>query len=183
MRRKLIAKLKEAAPGSRERALYEEFETTKRTAEASSIFSRVPADDGGRFPLTGRGDVNTYALFAELFATLASRRGRAGVIIPTGIATDDTTKAFFGGITAHQKLVSLWSMYEIRQWFAGTDDRKAFCLFTMGSTFEPAQFAFNIKTLDELHHPDKIFELTPQQITLINPNTHTAPVFRSRADA
>ena len=42
-------------------ASIEEFETAKRLAEASSIFSR----ESGRFPLTGRGDVNTYALFAE----------------------------------------------------------------------------------------------------------------------
>ena len=78
-RGRLIAKLKEAAPGTRERALYEEFEAAKRTAEASSVFARVAGEDGGRFPLTGRGDVNTYALFAELFASLASQRGRAGV--------------------------------------------------------------------------------------------------------
>ena len=52
-------------------------------AEASSVFARVPAEEGGRFPLTGRGDVNTYALFAELFSTCL-RRGRAGVIVPTG---------------------------------------------------------------------------------------------------
>src|SRR4029077_6223345 len=83
----LIAKLKEAEQGSRERTLYEEFETAKRTAEASSAFARAPADDGGRFPLTGRGDVNTYALFAELFAGLISKRGHGGVIVPTGIAT------------------------------------------------------------------------------------------------
>ena len=60
--------LKEAVPGTRERVLYDEFEAAKRTAEASSVFARVPAVDGGRFPLTGRGDVNTYALFAELFS-------------------------------------------------------------------------------------------------------------------
>ena len=95
-RGRLIAKLKEAAPGTRERALYEEFETAKRAAEASSVFARVAAEDGGRFPLTGRGDVNTYALFAELFASLTSKRGRAGVIVPTGIATDATTAPFFG---------------------------------------------------------------------------------------
>src|SRR6478736_3971865 len=66
-RGRLIARLEEAAPGTRERELYEEFEVAKRTAEASSVFARVPAEDAGRFPLTGRGDVNTYALFAELF--------------------------------------------------------------------------------------------------------------------
>ena len=43
-----------------------DFETAKRIAEAASVFAR----EFGRFPLTGRGDVNTYALFAELFANL-----------------------------------------------------------------------------------------------------------------
>ena len=94
--------LKAAEPGTRERALYEEFETAKRIAEASSVFARVPEDDGGRFPLTGRGDVNTYALFAELFANLTGPRGRAGVIVPTGIATDATTAPFFGALVAEK---------------------------------------------------------------------------------
>jgi hypothetical protein len=40
-RGKLIAELKDAPPGSRDRALYEEFEAAKRTAEASSVFARV----------------------------------------------------------------------------------------------------------------------------------------------
>ena len=75
-------------------------EAAERIAEASSVFARVPDDDGGRFPLTGRGDVNTYALFGELFANLASPRGRAGVIVPTGIATDSTTAPFFGALVA-----------------------------------------------------------------------------------
>jgi hypothetical protein len=41
-RGKMIAVLTVAKPGTRERALYEEFETAKRIAEASSIFARVP---------------------------------------------------------------------------------------------------------------------------------------------
>jgi hypothetical protein len=106
-RGRLIAKIKDFTPGTRERALYEEFEGTKRAAEASSIFARVPAEDGGRFPLTGRGDVNTYALFAELFANLTRASGRAGMIVPTGIATDATTARFFDATTRKEKFVWL----------------------------------------------------------------------------
>ena len=106
-RGRMIAKIKNASPGTRERALYDEFETAKRTAEASSIFARVSPEDGGRFPLTGRGDVNTYALFSELFANLTSKRGRAGVIVPTGIATDATTAHFFGSLLREKRLFSL----------------------------------------------------------------------------
>jgi hypothetical protein len=74
-------------------------------------------------------------------------------------------------------------MYEVRQWFLGTDDRKSFCLLTLGAALEPAQFAFDVKALDELMHPEKIYGLTPHEIDAINPNTNTAPVFRCRADA
>ena len=66
-RTRAIGALRDAQPGSRERLLFEAFEMAKRVAEASSVFARVPGDEGGRFPLTGRGDVNTYSLFAELF--------------------------------------------------------------------------------------------------------------------
>jgi hypothetical protein len=93
-RGRLISTLAKAAPGTPERALHEAFEAAKRLAEAASVF----AHESGRFALTGRGDVNTYALFAEHFANLASARGRAGVIVPTGIATDATTAPFFAAL-------------------------------------------------------------------------------------
>ena len=41
-RGRLIAKLKSAEPGTRERLLHEEFEVTKRAAGASSVFARLP---------------------------------------------------------------------------------------------------------------------------------------------
>ena len=112
-RGRLIAKLKNAEPGTRERALYDEFEATKRTAEASSAFARLEAEDGGRFPLTGRGDINTYALFAELFASLASKRGRAGVIVPD--STDFREKSFFGE-TGLQRTGVRWIDQEGSEW-------------------------------------------------------------------
>jgi hypothetical protein len=81
-RGRLIAALKSSPEGSREFDLHEEFETAKRVAEAASVFARIPESDHGRFLLTGRGDVNTYALFSELFFQLVSERGRAGIVVP-----------------------------------------------------------------------------------------------------
>jgi hypothetical protein len=63
------------------------------------VFAHVKGGDGGRYPLTGVGDVNTYALFAETILQITAPTGRAGFIVPTGIATDDSTKAYFGHIT------------------------------------------------------------------------------------
>lgn len=178
-RQKLIDVLEAADPESTDGRLWREFVLAKRTAEAASEFAR----SSGRYPLTGRGDVNTYALFAELFSRLAKGTGRAGVIVPTGIATDSSTSEFFGDLVQSRKLQSLYSFYEIRGWFKATDDRKSFCIICVGSQAEAAKFCFDIKDISEIYHPERKFELTEDEIARINPNTKTAPVFRSRADA
>jgi hypothetical protein len=179
----LIAKLKEAAPGTRERTLYEDFEAAKRTAEASSVFARVSGDDGGRFPLTGRGDINTYALFAELFASLRSKRGRVGVIVPTGIATDATTAPFFGALISDRRLVQLIDFENREGLFPAVDSRMKFCLLTIGHEAGEAGFAFFLTGARQLAESERRFTLSADDIARINPNTKTAPVFRSRADA
>jgi hypothetical protein len=162
-----------------EKSLLREFEEAKHGAEAASQFIRT----GGRYPLTGVGDVNTYAIFAETFWRLISSAGRAGLIVPTGIATDDTTKHFFEALTQSGSLRSLLSFYEIRRWFPGTDDRKPFCLLTLGTGDEASIFEFDISSIQDLLAAEKRFTLSPEDITLVNPNTKTCPVFRSNADA
>ncbi|MES0175393.1 N-6 DNA methylase [Mesorhizobium sp. M0006] len=180
-RDRLIKVLANSPEGSGERELSDAFIAAKREAEASSEFARVAGDDGGRFPLTGRGDVNTYALFAELFAKLA--RDRAGVIVPTGIATDATTAPFFAALVAEKRLASLYSFKEIRALFQATDDRNPFCLLTIGHAEKRAQFAFWLDNCAQISEPERIFHLSPSQISVINPNTQTAPIFRTEGDA
>lgn len=180
-RGRLIAQLAKKAPGSREHALYVEFETAKRLAEASSVCAR----DGGRFPLTGRGDVNTYALFAELFANLVSQRGRAGVIVPTGIATDATTAPFFAALVDGQRLGLIYSFENEEMIFPGIHHAMKFCLLTIKSKADQRapRFIFFARNVGALADSDRRFVLSPEQIARINPNTKTAPVFRARADA
>jgi hypothetical protein len=73
-----------------------EFDLAKREAEGSGEFIR----GSGRFALTAVGDLNTYALFAEHFLKLIGPSGRLGMIVPTGIATDNSTKAYFDAISS-----------------------------------------------------------------------------------
>jgi hypothetical protein len=182
-RARLIAELKEAEPGTRDRALYDEFVMARRTAEAASVFARVPDEQHGRFPLTGRGDVNTYALFAELAATLVSEPGRAGIIVPTGIATDATTAPFFAAMIDGQRLASLIDFENRDSIFPSVHRSYKFSLLTLGRGVEEAQFSFFLTDAAQLTEPERHFTLTPADIARINPNTRTAPVFRSRADA
>ena len=180
-RERLTKALALAGEGTAERALHGEFVTAKREAEAASEFVRAPAEQGGRFALTGRGDVNTYALFAELFANLA--RGRAGVIVPTGIATDATTAPFFADLVEKKRLSQLVDFENSAPLFAGVHRSFKFCLLTLGRNEGVARFAFFLTQTAQLAEPERNFTLTPQEIALLNPNTRTAPVFRSRADA
>ena len=62
---------------------------------AQKMLDYRPRHQAGRYPLTGKGDVNLYMLFAELARRLVAPNGLAGLLVPSGIATDDTTKEFF----------------------------------------------------------------------------------------
>lgn len=184
VRVKLIAALTRAPADSPEGRLHAEFEFEKRSAEAASEFAR----NSGRYPLTGTGDVNTYALFAEHFSRLALGQGRAGIIVPTGIATDSSTSAFFGDLIEHSRLVSLFDFQTGMGFFDRIGHaRFKFCLLTVhgsgGRSEEAARFVCFIRQASELDQTDRFFDLTAAQIRLLNPNTMTAPIFRSKADA
>ncbi|GAB4187085.1 MAG: N-6 DNA methylase [Roseiflexaceae bacterium] len=164
---------------AQQRARIAEFERAKYRAEAESRFVRA----SGRYPLTAVGDVNTYALFAEHSRTLLAAAGRAGVIVPTGIATDDSTKAFFGDVSQRNQLVSLYDFENREKIFADVDSRYKFSLLTIGTTSQPARLLFFATAIADLTDQQRQFSLSPAEIALINPNTRTAPIFRTNADA
>lgn len=165
-----------------EQRLYAEFISARRTAEATSVFMHVDGGEGGRYPLTGVGDVNTYALFAETILQITAPTGRAGFIVPTGIATDDSTKAYFGHITQSGRLVSLYDIENREALFASVHRSFKFCLLTLGQA-EAAEFVCFAGQVAQLADPRRRFTLTPDEFRLINPNTLTCPVFRSERDA
>lgn len=178
-RKNLIADLK-ADPNRI--SLQQEFEAAKRKAEAESHFLR----NGGRYPLTGRGDINTYAVFAEADRLIAGSAGRAGVIVPTGIATDATTQYFFKDIVQQGSITALYDFENRSGLFPAVDSRMKFCILSLTGQVsrEPTtKFAFFLHDPADLKEAGKEFSLTPDEIDLLNPNTGTCPIFRSRRDA
>jgi len=169
-----------AAP--EEMTLYQEFLQTRRLAEATSVFAHIKPEAGGRYPLTGVGDVNTYALFSETISQWIKDNGRAGFIVPTGIATDDSTKAYFAHLTQSRQLVSLFDFENREAIFSDVHRSYKFSLLTLGAS-QKADFAFYLTQTEQLHNPERRFTLSAEDFALINPNTLTCPVFRSRYDA
>ncbi|MCB1615006.1 MAG: hypothetical protein KDI30_03230, partial [Pseudomonadales bacterium] len=156
-----------------------QFQLAKQSAEGSSAFARL----SGRFPLCGRGDVNLYALFAEHFAKVINARGRSGVIVPTGIATDDSTKFFFGWLAQENRLASLFDFENREAIFKSVHRSYKFCLLTIGSDIPLAKLTFFATQPHQLADARRCFSLTGEEFARINPNTLTCPVFRSQKDA
>ncbi len=180
-RDRMIAQLNHDDALPADRALYVEFQTAKRKAEATSLYART----GGRFPMTGVGDVNTYAVFAEAFLQLLKPSGRAGLIVPTGIATDNSTKAYFDHIVSRQHIVSLFDFENREKVFPGIDSRIKFCLLTLSGrdgAIPKAEFAFFLHQAEQPKETERRFTLSAGDFSLFNPNTRTCPIFRTRRD-
>ncbi|MDA2923114.1 N-6 DNA methylase [Acidobacteria bacterium AH-259-L09] len=177
-RRRLIQAL-----ASEDLALFKEFQEARRHSEGGSHLVR----SSGRYPLCGRGDVNTYSIFAETKRLLLSPVGRVGCIVPSGIATDDTTKFFFQNLMESRSLVSLYDFENRHKLFPAVDSRMKFCLLTLTSPTRPAiegaEFVFFALSVADLSDRERHFSLTSQDLELLNPNTRTCPIFRSRRDA
>ena len=181
-RERLIQELRSETASQADRLLVQKFELAKREAEGSGEFIR----SSGRYSMTAVGDLNTYGLFAEHFLNLIARDGRAGVIVPTGTATDNSTKAYFDEISGKGKLVSLISFENESFIFREVHHAFKFCILTLrcnNSQDCSAQYCFYIRHFHQLSQADRFFTLSADEIALMNPNTRTCPVFRSQMDA
>jgi hypothetical protein len=176
-RKKLIAALPTEQPH-----LWQEWCLASRKAEGESHAFR----QSGRYPLCGKGDVNTYTIFAEHNSAVLNKRGRAGFIVPTGIATDDTTKDFFTSLTDGGRLAALYDFQSGPGLFGAIGHGTfKFCLLTITGSRSPAptEFSFYSRDIEAARSSASTFALTSSDFALLNPNTRNCPTFRSRRDA
>jgi hypothetical protein len=180
-RKKLIAALKTSEDPSGH-VLYQEFLTELRKASGESHLLR----DSGRYPLTGQGDINTYAVFAETARTIIGPMARLGIIVPTKIATDNTTRHFFSDLVQSQSLVSLFDFRYTSNFFKSIAIAQGnrFCLLTIISgSSSHMRLAFLCDSIAEAVDPNRQASLSLDDIALLNPNTGTCPTFRTNRDA
>lgn len=162
--------------------VYREFVHALRESDATSHFLRK----SGRYPLAGRGDVNTYAVFAELDRAVLTHAGYAGFIVPSGLATDDTTKDLFADFVTHRSLANLYHFENEDRLFSGLHHAYRFCLITVTGgvvvSREPT-FVSYARAASDIDDETRRYVLTSEDLALVNPNTKTCPMFRSRRDA
>ncbi|MGV9978316.1 Eco57I restriction-modification methylase domain-containing protein [Micromonospora wenchangensis] len=178
-RNRLVRALATSAQ-SADQALYREHLASQRVIEGISQLVR----SSGHYPLTGQGRLNTYAVFAEAARLALHPKGRVGLVLPTGIATDASTQDFFKDLVLRRVLVSLFDFENEDKIFSNVTNRFRFALLVLGGLKRPVQkvsLVFQVRQVDQI--ASRVYTLTPHEITLLNPNTGTCPVFKSRRDA
>lgn len=172
-RKKAIEELKTQFPD-----IYSAFTQRKRSLEAENAYYSGSLN----YPLSAIGKVNLYAIFSELIFKLQGVNGTAGFIAPTGLATDDSTKVFFGELSSKGYIKSIYDFENTLGIFPNVHKSYKFSLFTLAPKDGRADFScWNHEALDLL---DKCrhFTMLPEDFELINPNTHTLPLPRTEQD-
>jgi len=176
-RRRRIKALETANP-----ALYAKYQEALAEADRMLKYAR----SSGRYPLTGKGDINTYVLFAELASRIVAPSGRVGLLVPSGIATDKTTAKFFNQLMDTGTLLRLYDFENRQGIFADLHRSFKFSILNFGGAavrFDAADFVFFTHELQELRDKQRHIPLSAADMKVLNPNTKTCPVFRHRRDA
>lgn len=180
-RSRMIAALKTAGD-----PLFVDFEKADRRAADTMRIARK----GGHYPLLSRGDINLYSLFVERAHALVKPHGMVGLLSPSGIASDLSASEFFRKVATGGHLKALYDFenrrtrYGLEPFFPDVDSRFKFLamIASPSRTFGAADCAFFLQAVDELKNPDQAFAITAAGFARVNPNTGTAPIFRTRRD-
>lgn len=159
--------------------LYEEYQDDLRESKGESQLIRI----SGRYPLCGRGDVNTYAIFVETMQSIINPQGRVGCIVLSGIATDDAMKYFFQDLLERNALVSFFDFENRQKIFLTVQGNIRFCLLTL-SALPQSQFTIAAQLDDTslLQDDTRCYVLSKEDIKSINPNTNTCPTIKTIKD-
>ena len=159
-----------------------EFDAARERAEKLGRMVR----ESGRYPLLGGGDVNLYSLFVERATALVKPDGMIGLLTPSGIYADWTASAFFRTISTAGRISGLYDFENRKIFFKDVHASFKFCALIFGGEkrrFDETECAFFLHDTATVYDPDRCFPLAPEDFARVNPNTGTAPIFRTRRDA
>ncbi len=176
-RQKMIGELQTTNPEH-----YQRYLDAKNHAEKTLTHVR----SSGEFPLTAKGDINTYMLFAELGRKIVAPGGRVGLLVPSGIATDLTTAEFFNTLIEQQSLIRLYDFENKKGHFEDVHRAFKFSILCFGGSAmqsPQADFVFFAHDIMDLRVPERHIALSAADLKRMNPNSATCPIFRTRRDA
>ena len=176
-RKAAIKKLRETDP-----PLAEQFDRAKERSEKMAQLAR----SSGQYPTLSSGDINLYSLFVERATSLVKPDGMIGLLTPSGIYADKTAADFFKSISTKGRIADLFDFENRKIFFKDIHASFKFCAMVFGGVnreFPETQCAFFLHDTETVNDQERCFPLGPEDFARVNPNTGTAPVFRTRRDA
>ena len=176
-RRALIRELREQGD-----PLVDDFDAAKEQADSLGQLVRRSGD----YPLLGGGDINLYSLFVERAMGLVKPDGFVGLLTPSGIYADKTAARFFKSVSTVGRVSGLFDFENRKIFFKDVHASFKFCVLALGGEerrFDETECAFFLHDTETINDPERCFPLAPEDFARVNPNTGTAPVFRSRRDS
>jgi hypothetical protein len=165
--------------------LAKDFAKANDRAEAAARLART----GGDFPLLSGGDTNINSLFVERAALLCRPDGIAGLLVPSGIATETASQEFFSGLLQSDGVKCIYDFFNKRDsgelFFPDVYYRFKFSAFVFSRnerSFSGCRFATFVRNVEELQKPGTIYIASLDHFRHVNPNTVTAPVYRAPRD-
>ena len=163
-------------------SLAAEFDDAKHRADRLGEVIRA----SGHYPLLSGGDINLYSLFVERAMNLIKPNGFVGLLIPSGIYADKTAARFFQSVSTSGRVGGLFDFENKKIFFKDVHASFKFCALIFGAEerrFDETKCAFFLHDTKTIYDEDRCFPLTPEDFSRVNPNTGTAPIFRTRRDA
>ena len=147
---------------------------------------RQLARTSGHYPMLSGGRINLYSLFVERAMRLVKSDGIVGLLTPSGIYADKTAARFFKSVSTKGRVASIFDFENRKIFFKDVHASFKFCALIFGGEerrFDETECAFFMHDTEVVDDPDRCFALAPEDFLRVNPNTGTAPVFRTRRDA
>ncbi len=156
-----------------------QYESFKHVEECVKKFIKNDIN----FPLTSKGKINTYAIFTELATIISNNKARVGLIIPSGIATDDGTQLFFNMVVKNSFIEKMIGFENEDFIFPDVANVVKFSIFILNKNkVKKPSFAFYLRFTSQLTQKERYFSLSPEEFWSISPNTGHIPLFRTYVD-
>jgi hypothetical protein len=148
-------------------------------SEQSSYF-REPQS----YSSLGKGDINTFKLFLEQFFTVLNNEGRMGIVVPSGLYTDQGSQPLRERFLNHSRVEFLYC-FENRRAIFNIHRSFKFVLFGVQKGGETDRFkcAFMEHDPERLSIIDaKALEMSVKQVKIFSPSSLSIMEFNSQRD-
>lgn len=167
--------------GDENAIVYGKWINYKRMIEGISLLIK----QSGSLSLSSHGNLNSYRLFAELGVLLLSPTGLSGMILQTGLATDETSRYLLESLVCKGQLVSFLDFENRGNFFIDVHSQFRFALATLSGSStnnKTSKFGWLLHDISELKSFGRLISLSADDLRIFNPNSGTAPTFNSEKD-